>query len=127
MKDTNRQTHDTFPLGYQVALLPVGGDQAVREELLSFFDKEFPHRLAEIRRAICEEDGNRVRKAGHALKGVAANLGLDNLRDAGISLEKAGKEYRLHDATWILVRLRAEFTRLKELRQLRGFGEKEPA
>lgn len=127
MKNTDRQQQDPSPLGYQIALQRVGGDETVREELLSFVDQEFPRRLAEIRRAICEEDGIRVRKAGHALKGAAADLGLDDLRDAGISLEKAGREYRLHDATWILARLRAEFGRLKELRQLRGFDEKEPA
>jgi len=127
MKDTNRQTQVTYPLGYQVALLSVGGDQAFRKELLSFFDQDFPHQLAEIRRAICEEDGERVREAGHALKGAAANLGLDNLRDAGASLETAGKEYRLHDATWILVRLRTEFSRLKELRRFQGPCEQEPA
>jgi HPt (histidine-containing phosphotransfer) domain-containing protein len=127
MKTMNRQPHEAHHQEYQIALQRVSGDESLRTELLQFFDLEFPRRLAEVRRAICEEDGLRIRKAGHALKGTASYLGLDNLRDAGMSLEKAGQEYRLHDATWILARLRAEFSRIKELRQLRAYGDGEPA
>lgn len=123
MKNMNSQPQDASPLGYQIALQRVGVDGAVR----AFFDREFRCRLTEIGKAIYEEDGIRVREAGHALKRAGANLGLDDVRDAGISLEKAGKEYRLDDAAWILVRLRTETGRLKEFLQVHGYGEMESA
>jgi HPt (histidine-containing phosphotransfer) domain-containing protein len=125
MISAKRQPRKSSPFLCLITLPCDGDNEEARDELLSCFDQHFRRGLAEIRRAISEEDGNRLRRAGHALKDAAAGLGLDNIRDAGISIEKAGKEYRLHDAAWILVRLQEDFTRFQELRRGLGFGEKE--
>ncbi len=56
------------------ALKRLGGDQQLMADLINFFFEDFPSLLEELRGAILRHDWNRVQRAAHSFKGLAANF-----------------------------------------------------
>ena len=60
--------------------------------LFDVFLAEEPKRLAALVQAVFEQDVEKTRFLAHALKGGAATLGLERLRDASKALEYAARD-----------------------------------
>lgn len=65
-----------------------GDDKAMIGELLKLFIDTTTPQIAEIKTALTNANHDAVKKLGHQIKGSAANLGLNELRDIGYALEK---------------------------------------
>jgi HPt (histidine-containing phosphotransfer) domain-containing protein len=68
------------------------GDDEMITMVLDAFFQEAPELIAQIRLAIAGNDAEGVRSAAHALKGSAANVSADLLRNAALRLETSAKE-----------------------------------
>lgn len=60
--------------------------------LFGVFLEEEPKRLAQLAQAVAAGDMEQTRYLAHSLKGAAATMGLERLRDASRELEFAAKE-----------------------------------
>src|SRR5207237_870500 len=85
----------------------VGGDAELLAELIDLFLGECPKLLGEIRSALTAQDGNRLRRAAHALKGSAGNFDASAAYDAAARLEEVGRGERWADAGPTLAALEA--------------------
>jgi signal transduction histidine kinase/DNA-binding response OmpR family regulator/HPt (histidine-containing phosphotransfer) domain-containing protein len=68
-----------------------GGDEEIIEVVLDSFLEEAPELIEKIGRAIHEKDVEGVKLSSHALKGSAANVNADLLRNAVLDLETQAK------------------------------------
>lgn len=68
------------------------GDEELLDELLEDFLEFADEILADLDKAIKENNSSMVRNSGHTLKGTAANLSLIDLSEVGLEIENAGKE-----------------------------------
>lgn len=66
----------------------VGGDQDIAHELLESFQIDSRDLWTRLGEALTARDLEEVGRIGHALKGVAANMGSKPLRDAGAALQE---------------------------------------
>ncbi len=85
---------------------------ALVARMFEVFLAEEPQRLAEIRTALERGDAERLRFLVHSLKGAAAALGAERLRDCCLALELAAKEGDLAVAPLRLTGLEAEMERV---------------
>ena len=69
----------------------IGADEATVSELITVFRESMETELARIEAALSEGDGETIRVAAHTIKGMAANLGVQELRDVAAELEAAAR------------------------------------
>jgi len=65
----------------------IGADGA--EDMVRLFLRSLPERRAELHDAATVADLDRVRRAGHAIKGMAAAVGANSLSNVGLHLQHA--------------------------------------
>jgi PAS domain S-box-containing protein len=70
-----------------VGLKCVGGRMATYRRLLDMFGEHHAHDVASIRAALAAGQGDEARRLAHSLKGAAASLGAENLRDRALVVE----------------------------------------
>ncbi len=91
---------------------------AFLRELFNMFLADEPKRLAALSAAVAARDLEQVRYLAHSLKGAAATLGMDPLRDACRELEYAARDGLAEAPAACLVRIQAEaeavFTAMRE-------------
>lgn len=85
---------------------------ALVARMFGVFLEEEPKRLADVRTALTQGDAERLRFLVHSLKGAAAALGAERLRDCCLALELAAKEGNLAAAPQRLAELEAEMERV---------------
>ena len=56
------------------AINRLGNDQELMNDLINFFFEDFPSLLEEMRGSILRHDWNRLQRAAHSFKGLAANF-----------------------------------------------------
>lgn len=93
----------------------VDGDEELLVELLQTFMEYTPHQLQEIHRALEAGDALRLQGQAHSLKGAAASISADALKEAAWQLELAGQNGELDQARSLVGTLSREFDRLKEV------------
>jgi CheY-like chemotaxis protein len=76
-------------------LRELDGTGVALADLSEMFFVRTPERLADLRRAIAEEDVGEIRSVAHELKGSAANLGMRRFAAACDELESAARAGRL--------------------------------
>lgn len=59
------------------------------EDMVRLFLRSLPERRAELLEAVAADDLDRIRKAGHAIKGMAAAIGANALSAVGLHLQHA--------------------------------------
>ncbi|MCB2182005.1 MAG: Hpt domain-containing protein [Desulfobulbaceae bacterium] len=94
------------------ALEQAGDDEELLEELLDLFHDSSSSDMDKIRDSASQGDSQGVGDAAHSIKGAAASLGIDGIRDVAASLEQAGRDGDLKGAEPLvvnLVRLLQEF------------------
>jgi len=104
---------ESDPIDLRDAMVRVEGNEELLEELLGIFCEDFPERIAQISNAILAKNSATVREVGHSLKGAAANLSLNPIRETSLSLEMAGKDQRLDEAARLVSELEEEFLELE--------------
>ncbi len=97
------------------ALSRLGGDEVMFNEFLLLLLDGAESDLAELAVAVDAEDALGIERLAHGLKGGAASLGADRVRDAAYRLELIGREGDLGEARSALAHLREELSRLREL------------
>jgi signal transduction histidine kinase/CheY-like chemotaxis protein/HPt (histidine-containing phosphotransfer) domain-containing protein len=80
--------------------------------LLDLVENELPPLFATIQTALAGQNFEALRRAAHAVKGCAANLGARELSDTGHILEQQGRDERLENTDALLAKLQAEYDRV---------------
>ena len=65
-------------------------DEELVDEVLKEFMLDLPKQVEQLERLIAEEDPYQVGRRSHQIKGMAANVGAEALRERAYELEKAG-------------------------------------
>ncbi len=96
----------------------LGGSAALVQRFLGKFPADGS--LAELREALSSGDTKTAFRAAHTLKGLCANLGLENLRQRASDTTELLRDDRLDDARASLPALEAEYAAV--LAALKGLG-----
>ena len=84
------EPEEELPLHDHASLLDrLQGDSVVARLVLDTFLVETPNLVGAVRVALGNGDAEEVRRRAHALKGSAANTGMERLRQAALELEQA--------------------------------------
>ena len=95
------------------ALEMVSGDTALLGELLQLFAEQASVLVKEMRQSLSEQDGPRLEKAAHTLKGSLGSLGADHAAGASQALETMGRTGQLSDAEELLRDLEGQIESLE--------------
>jgi PAS domain S-box-containing protein len=95
----------------------IGGDEKLAEELLKIFAQTLTVHLKELKTALEQKDAGQIRFEAHTLKGMAANISANNLRNVFFEMETAGKESRAEDAYSCISKLKTALEKFKEMFQ----------
>jgi two-component system sensor histidine kinase/response regulator len=110
------------PFDEKGALARTGGDRALLAEVVKLFRADAPRTVRRMERALGRADGEELRQAAHALKGSAATIGGDLVRDLALDLEQIGASGDLAAGPAALAALRAGLAGLEEALVASGFG-----
>jgi HPt (histidine-containing phosphotransfer) domain-containing protein len=89
------------------------------KKLLTKFHARLPEELRQINEAVAARDSAQISAMAHRLKGAAANLSAEPMREAAAEPEAIGRDGDLTDAEMWLARLNTEGTRfLRDVLQL---------
>ncbi len=91
----------------------IGGDMELLDELLELFDEDYPDLMGEIRTAIAEQDGERLKRAAHTLKGAVGNFAAVKAHQLALELEKKGEAGEFSNATHLVDQLDAAVQEFK--------------
>lgn len=89
------------------------GEPDLLAELIEMFLADAEPRLASLRLAVPERDGEVVEREAHALKGSCANFGAVPMARICEHLQTAGRAGDLADALTLLDRLEVEYERVR--------------
>ena len=98
----------------------LGGDEKLCKELLKIFIQTFPVHLKGLKAALEQNDAGQIRFEAHTLKGMAANISANNLRDVFFEIETAGKQGQMEAAHSYINRLKTELAKFKAMFQNAG-------
>jgi two-component system sensor histidine kinase/response regulator len=99
----------------QAFLERLGGDEEILEILLQTFLESAPEQLHEIRQALEAGDALQLQEQAHSLRGAAAGISAEALREAALQVELAGKNGAIEQARPLVETLTREFDSLKEV------------
>jgi HPt (histidine-containing phosphotransfer) domain-containing protein len=114
---TELLTQDSSRLNVEQAILLLGGDREVFEEVLCEFVKSIPERMALLQSAVKDGDAERMHSAAHSLKGGASAVGAEQVRGLAERLEALGRKGEVGAAVETMHELQAEIDQLNELIQ----------
>jgi two-component system sensor histidine kinase/response regulator len=90
----------------KAALANAGGDRELLTEVIALFQSDYPAALRRLDRAVKSGDGEALRLAAHALKGVLATVGSPAGRETAMALEQLGRAGNVAAAADLAARLR---------------------
>ena len=93
------------------------GDEEFAREVAAGFLKELPTLLSKLKEGFEQNDIESIWKQAHKMKGAAANVGGEALRDLAFQVEEAGKAGDLPGATGKLHEIEVQAARLSEALQ----------
>jgi two-component system, sensor histidine kinase and response regulator len=97
------------------------GDKDLAQLVLTGFLEDIPIQIKKLRGQLEEGQSLGVGKQAHTIKGAAANVGANSLRDAAFELELAGKAENLDQVPAMLARLESEFQRVESTLRKTGW------
>ncbi len=89
-------------------------DEKLAGEIIHAFLEDIPKQIEALRGYLRKADAVSVERQAHTIKGASASLGGEVLRVTALEMEKAAKTGDLAAVTVRMVRLEADFARLKE-------------
>jgi CheY-like chemotaxis protein len=84
------ESHRTPLVDREAVLSRVGGDPVLLGEVVDLFLRDSAELVNEMREAVKAGDAARLTRAAHTLKGTAANLGAESVRELALKLEQMG-------------------------------------
>ena len=90
------------------------GKQDLAKRLIQKFQIQAGTDLSDLAAAIQAQDVTRVRMVAHRLKGAAANVSAEAVRETATQLENLGREGTLAPALELLARLRVQLEAVKD-------------
>jgi PAS domain S-box-containing protein len=93
------------------------GDEEFAHDVVTGFVEELPALLSTLREQFARGDLESIWKQAHKIKGSAANVGADALRDAAFELEQAGKARDLSRVAELIPELEEQTVRAHEALQ----------
>ncbi len=90
------------------------GDEDFARTVATRFLEDLPGLLAALKERMAQQDPASVAKQAHTIKGAAANVGGDALKNIAFAVEKAGKAGDLAEAVAYLPELELQTARLQE-------------
>jgi len=93
----------------------VEGDEELMRELLEIFLEQAPQQITEMHLAVKSQDAGRLQGQAHSLKGAAASISAEALKEVASLLEQVGKSQNLTQATTLLVQLGEQFEALEKV------------
>ena len=91
----------------------IGGNEELAQRIIRRFLEGMPGQLEALAEAVNAGDGAAVRNEAHAIKGAAANVGGQLIRQFASKLEQLGKDGDLDSAAEVLRELQASFARTR--------------
>lgn len=91
------------------------GDEDILEILLQTFLESAPEQLHEISQALDAGDALQLQQQAHSLRGAAAGISAEALREAALQVELAGKNGEIKQARPLVETLTQEFDNLKQV------------
>ena len=113
--DTADESSASVVLDRTGALRRLGGDEAMFNEFLLLLLDGAESDMAELGVVVEADDALGIERLAHGLKGGAASLGADRVRDAAYRLEIIGRSGDLAGARSALARLQEELDHLRGL------------
>jgi HPt (histidine-containing phosphotransfer) domain-containing protein len=101
----------------EVFLQRMMGDEDFARSVAVGFLKELPGLLTALKERVAQQDLESIWKQAHKMKGSAANVGGEALKNVAFEMEKAGKAGDLAGLTGWIPELELQSTRLKEALQ----------
>ena len=80
-----------------VALHHTGDDTDILDVILHMFVEQGPERMGLVEAALARGDAKDLEREAHGLKGAAATLGMEELRQASYAVERLGADGRLDE------------------------------
>jgi two-component system sensor histidine kinase/response regulator len=108
------------------AALSHTGDREVLAQMVAIFRKDGPLLVGRVTRAVARRDAEALRQQAHALKGTAATLGGEAVRDTAAALEAAGRAGRLAGTDRLVATLARQMTRLLAALAAAGLTRRAP-
>jgi CheY-like chemotaxis protein/HPt (histidine-containing phosphotransfer) domain-containing protein len=93
----------------------VGDDEAFLEELIGTYLEEAPKMIAEMKRAVAENDAPALRLTAHTLKSNSADFGAMILSELSKQLEIMGQEEQLGGAAALMPEVQSEFEKAESI------------
>ncbi|KAB2891673.1 MAG: Hpt domain-containing protein [Desulfobulbaceae bacterium] len=97
------------------ALEQTADDTELLQELINIFKDSCASDCALIRSGISRLDGAQVASAAHSIKGAAASLGIEAIREIALAIEMDGKEGKIEAAAQRFPELEGLLFELKNL------------
>jgi len=97
----------------------VGGDAQLLQRMIKIFLKDYPKKLALLRKTLARKDAAAFAAVAHALKGSVSIFGAANARQIAEELQDMGRAGQLSGAAERLARLEEEIANLEK--KLRGY------
>jgi HPt (histidine-containing phosphotransfer) domain-containing protein len=97
------------------ALEQTADDAELLQELIGIFKDSCTSDCALIRAGISRRDGGQIASAAHSIKGAAASLGIEAIRELALAIEKDGKEGKIDAAAQRFPELEGLLVELKKL------------
>jgi|GEM_PF-5862204 signal transduction histidine kinase/CheY-like chemotaxis protein len=96
-------------------LATMEGDEDLTTMILDlFFNEDIPDVQTKLLAAIAAGDAEAIHREGHTLKGAAANVGAESLREIALGIENAGRAHDVAKAKSLSIEFTKEFSRLSE-------------
>lgn len=87
--DTEQVTPEIPGLDTRVAIARLGGNIPLYRQTLRLLHRNLPKYREELANAFTDDDGSRLRRAAHTLKGLAATIGATSMANTAEILEHA--------------------------------------
>ncbi|MBF0211815.1 MAG: response regulator [Desulfamplus sp.] len=91
----------------------MGNENIVRSVATGFLE-DIPTQIEALKSYLKAADANAVLRQSHSIKGAAANLGGERLRNKSFEIEKEARDGNLESANALMPELEIEFARLKQ-------------
>ncbi|HHO75649.1 MAG TPA: PAS domain-containing sensor histidine kinase, partial [Deltaproteobacteria bacterium] len=105
---------DYTPINYKKAMDEYDCDKDFLLELLEVFIRNVRDQIDTMRKAIAENDSEKIRTEAHSIKGGAANICAERLSAVAYDLEEIGKSGNIETASKVLDTLEKEFHLLED-------------
>ena len=112
-EDPKNQKEDAVPVNLDKALERALGDKEFLENMLEQFTTTLPGQIEALRTALEQGNGETLQQEAHRLKGLAANLSIDEMAAAAFELEQMGREGNLEAGGKALGELENEVARFQ--------------